>query len=445
MPLKSKTHPRIPTSEKIYDAISSGTVAVVGLGYVGLPLALAAEARGYFVRGFDIDEIKIEFLKKREVNYLNQSEQTIFKQSAISISSDPSILRSAETIVITVPTPVKEDHTPDLQPLRSACLTVGEHVSPGTFIVVESTVNPGACEKVAIPIIEMASHLKCGVDFSFAHAPERVNPGDEKFDVSNIPRVVGGFDQKSLSRAVAFYQGITNATVTPMNSIKEAEAVKMVENSFRDINIAFVNELAMSFEKAGIDVVNVLRGAATKPFGFMAFYPGCGVGGHCIPVDPYYLIHYGAENGFRHRFLALARRINRTMPRHTIKRLAQALQKRKKKLSTSTVALLGLSYKRDIPDMRESPALDIKNLLVNRGATVRVFEPYAPRESSAESVEDALHGADAAILATDHTVFGSITPSTLLRNGVTILIDGKNFFSKGEYERAGIIYRGIGR
>lgn len=312
--------------------VSLNTVAVVGLGYVGLPLALAAEERGFLVRGFDIDEIKIAFLKKREANYLNREERDAFHRSAIAISSDERSLAGAEIIAITVPTPVRHNHEPDLEPLKSACGIVGRNLSPGALVIVESTVNPGACESVALPVIEKVSGLKGGTDFSFAHAPERVNPGDERYSVANIPRVVGGIDEKSLARAVLFYEAVTSGAVTPMKSIKEAEAVKMVENSFRDINIAFVNELAMSFERAGIDIVNVIRGAATKPFGFMPFYPSCGVGGHCIPVDPYYLIHYGAENGFKHRFLILARNINRNMPRHTLQRLVEALAEHGKKL-----------------------------------------------------------------------------------------------------------------
>jgi len=420
-------------------------VAVVGLGYVGLPLAIAADAYGYDVIGFDIDPAKISKLAARDVDFLSEEESAAFDDSLLRITANEAVLREADIAIICVPTPVSNDHTPDLVPLRSASVLVGRNLKKGALVVVESTVNPGACEAVAIPVIESVSGFTAGRDFFFAHCPERINPGDGFYNVENIPRVVGGIDDESAERAETFYRSIMSADVMRMNGIKEAEAVKMVENSFRDINIAFVNELAMAFSKAGIDIVNVIHGAETKPFGFMPHYPGCGVGGHCIPVDPYYLITYGRENGFTHRLLMTARNINNGMPHHTVGIAAKALREKGKKMRGARIALLGLAYKRDIGDMRESPALVIRDELAARGATVRSFDPYVPKESTVESIEDALSGADALVIATDHSMFRGISPSLLLKHGVSVVVDGRNCLSKALFESEGIWYRGIGR
>jgi UDP-N-acetyl-D-glucosamine dehydrogenase len=422
------------------------SLAIVGLGYVGLPLAILAEERGYEVRGFDVDARRIADLKRRTAPFLSENEASAFRKSAMSVSGDESVLDGASTIVICVPTPVDEAHRPDLGPLIAACETVGRHLKRGGLVVIESTVNPGACEEVALPILERNSGLAVERDFLLAHCPERINPGDERWSVRTIPRVVGAAGPQSLARTLAFYRSIVEGEVIAMNSIKEAEAVKMVENSFRDVNIAFVNELAMSFDKAGIDIVSVIRGASTKPFSFMPHFPGCGVGGHCIPVDPYYLIRYGRENGFEHRFLAAAREINNGMPAYTVDILERMLEEeRKKPLAGAHVALLGLAYKRDVPDLRESPALAIRDKLLARGARVRSFDPFALAESSVKSVEEALRGADAAIVATDHTLFRALTAQYFASRGMGIVIDGRNCLDKETFLDAGIAYHGIGR
>ncbi len=420
-------------------------VAVIGLGYVGLPLAILSEIKNYNVIGFDIDKKKISALEKREADFLSAEEKNIFKRSRIRFYDDEQALSEANIFIICVPTPVHEDHTPDLKPLESACFIISKYVKKGSLVLIESTVNPGACEEVALPIIEKGSNLKAEHDFYFAHCPERINPGDENWNVHTIPRVIGALGPKSLESALMFYKSILDGEILPMNSIKEAEAVKMVENSFRDINIAFVNELAMSFSKTGIDIMNVIRGASSKPFAFMPHYPGCGVGGHCIPVDPYYLIRYGHQNGFEHRFLIAAREINSAMPHYTIELLKKALQEKRIPLRNATIALLGLAYKRDVSDLRESPALEIRDELVKRGARVRSFDPYLPGLSSVKSLEEALTGAHAVLVATDHTHFQSLSPQNLLKTGVSIVIDGRNCLSKEEYLAEGIIYRGIGR
>ena len=427
------------------DARTITSIGTIGLGYVGLPLSILASGRGFRVVGFDIDEKKITQLMRREAGFLNAEEAEQFKRaSTLSVTAEERDLEGLDAYIVCVPTPVHENRLPDLRPLEGACEIVGRHLAYGALVVIESTVSPGVCEAVALPILERASGLSRD-EFHFAHCPERINPGDEKWNVRTIPRVVGGLTEEALERAVYLYSSLVDCEITRMKGIKEAEAVKMMENAFRDINIAFVNELAISFDKADIDLVNVIQGASTKPFGFMPFFPGCGVGGHCIPVDPYYLIRYGRENGFEHHFLVTARRINSGMPRYAVRVLERTLREKKKKLKGSTVALLGLSYKRDVPDMRESPAVVIKNLLSKAGATVNVYDPYIPGASTANDLEKALTGADAALIATDHTIFKALGPEDFEECGVAIVVDGRNCLDKEAFERKGITYRGIGR
>ncbi|MBI5456344.1 nucleotide sugar dehydrogenase [Candidatus Kaiserbacteria bacterium] len=425
---------------------STSSIVVVGVGYVGLPLAILAASKKYRAIGFDIDEAKISRLTKRDANYITDEEQELLrKQDNISFTSREDDIWHASAYIICVPTPVKADHTPDLEPLKNASRIVGRHLSRGSLVVIESTVNPGACEDVALPILESESGLEAESDFYFAHCPERVNPGDVKWNVRTIPRVIGAIGEESLAQAIALYQNLLDAPLQAMPSIKEAEAVKMVENAFRDINIAFVNELAMSFDRAGIDLLSVIEGASSKPFAFMPHIPGCGVGGHCIPVDPYYLIRYGEKNGFEHRFLLTARLTNQKMPKYAVRRLSHALRQKKRLLRGSTVALLGLAYKKDIPDHRESPALEIEKELRAKGARVRTFDPFVPKLSSEGTLEDALQGADVAVIATDHTFFRALTPENFTRAGVDIIIDGRNCLDKKAFQESGVTYRGIGR
>lgn len=421
------------------------TIAVVGLGYVGLPLAIRAASHGFPVIGFDIDAKKIKSIVERDISYITPEElESLRMTKTFSATTDTKELDAADVFIVCVPTPVTNGYEPDLKPLESACRIVARALKPGALVVIESTVNPGACEEIVLPILEKSGYT-VERDFYLAHCPERINPGDSKWEVGSIPRVIGGAGPESLRRARALYEKIVDAVIMPLSTLKEAEAVKMVENAFRDINIAFVNELAMSFDRAGIDLTNVIRGASTKPFAFMAHYPGAGVGGHCIPVDPYYLIRYGADNGFMHKFLITARSINNRMPQYTVSLLSKALRRRRKQLSHSTITLLGLAYKRDVSDMRESPAEAIRDILERRGAIVRVYDPYIPEHSTAISLEDALLDADAALVATDHTEFRSLTPFHFMRSGVDIVIDGRNCLSKEDFAESGVHYSGIGR
>ncbi|KND50695.1 MAG: UDP-glucose dehydrogenase [Parcubacteria bacterium C7867-001] len=421
------------------------TVAVIGLGYVGLPIALLARDKGYIVSGIDTDPAKRKAIKARVVADLDPRFERLLANESLTVSNDYALVHDADIIMICVPTPVREDHTPDLEPLKNACRNVGRQLLPGHMLIIESTIHPGTCEEILLPILEEESGLIAGEDFGLAHCPERVNPGDDVWTIDKIARVIGGSTPSARRQAANFYRSILDAPVHEMETIREAEAVKMVENSFRDINIAFVNELAMSFTKLNIDVVNVLRGASTKPFGFMLHLPGCGVGGHCIPVDPYYLIDYARINGFAHRFLSLAREINNSMPEFTVGLLEEELTRRGTSLRGAHIALLGLSYKPNVSDMRESPALEIKEILEKRGATMAIFDPYIPEHSNVHGLREALHGADAVVLATSHDAFVELTPDLLQAEDVSIIIDGRNFLAKDSFAEAGITYRGIGR
>lgn len=428
-----------------YQDLTTHKAAVVGLGYVGLPLALTLQDKNVSVVGYDIDTKKLSQLKRGIADLLTDEETASLQAKPLTVGATPRIMRDADIFFVCVPTPITDDNLPDLSYLIEAVRAVGGVLKRGGLVLIESTIHPGTCDDVLIPILEYESGLSVEKDFYFAYCPERINPGDPNFTTKNIPRVLGAAGQHSLTQGLNVYRTIIDATITPMGSLKEAEAVKMVENSFRDVNIAFVNELAMAFDAAGIDTVRVINGAATKPFGFMAHYPGCGVGGHCIPVDPYYLIAYGRENGFTHHLLMTSRVINNYMPRYTVTLLKNALQTQNKSLSGARVALLGLAYKRGIGDLRESPALEILEALEEEGAIVRAFDPYVEEHKTAATLNDAVAGADAVIIATDHDEFTRLTPQFFTDHGVRTVIDGRNCLDQKAFAESSLTYHGIGR
>ncbi len=419
-------------------------LVVIGLGYVGIPLALLAKEKGYFVFGLDISKEKIEKINKQELPFQDRKIAQDLKKHHFLASADFSLIAQCPTVIITVPTPIDKNNTPNLEPVKKACLSIKNNLKRGHLIILESTVNPGVCEEVVKPILEK-SGLKLSKDFYLAHCPERINPGDKKWTVRNIPRVLGADSEKGLKKAYAFYTDILEAPIKKMMSLKEAEAVKIVENTFRDINIAFVNELARSFKTLGIDVLNVIEGAKTKPFSFLAHYPSCGVGGHCIPVDPYYLIQRAKENGFDHKFLSLAREINNQMPAFTVELLEEALNEIGKPIKGTKIGLLGLAYKKDIDDLRESPALKILNILKKHGAKVEIFDPFVLKKSTVKSLNELLQKSEALLLATDHTLFRQINLENLKKNNIQVIIDGKNCLDKEKALSLGLIYKGIGR
>jgi nucleotide sugar dehydrogenase len=420
-------------------------VCVVGLGYVGLPLAILAAEKGYEVIGVDIDEAKVDMIRNKISPIKDDEISKKLLDVEIEVSTSFNAAIDASVIIICVPTPVYENHMPNLELVKSATKKVAKILQPGQLVVLESTVNPGVSETIVTPILENESKLRCGKDFYLAHCPERINPGDPKWNVENINRVVGATSSEGLKKSVEFYESIIDAEIKPMKSIKEAEAVKVVENSFRDINIAFVNELAMSFSKLGIDVVNVIEGAATKPFSFMPHFPGCGVGGHCIPVDPYYLIDYAKKNGFDHDFLALARRINSRMPEFTAQQVVVALNEIKKSINGAKIAVLGLAYKPGIDDCRESPSFEIIKALEKHGAEVVTHDPYVEKLSTAKTIDDAFDGAECVVIATGHGEFIELPLEYYLKNGIKVIVDGRNCLDENMFLDTEIIYKGIGK
>ncbi len=420
-------------------------IAIIGLGYVGLPLALLAAEKGYEVIGVDREKTKVELINKGVSPIKDEHLDEAFSRNSIHASTNPGEINDCDVVLVCVPTPVKNGIEPDLSPLLGAVEEVAAHMKKDALLIIESTINPGVCDELIIPKLSGLG-LEAEKDYHIAHCPERINPGDLKWSVRNINRVVGSNSNEGLSRAVSFYKNILEAEIKPMANIKEAEAVKVVENSFRDVNIAFVNELAMSFQRMDINIENVIDGAATKPFAFMPHRPGVGVGGHCIPVDPYYLIEYARSYGFEHDFLRLARRINSGMPEYTVERLQAGLNQAELPVKGTKIALLGLSYKANVDDDRESPSYEVQELLHKLGANVVTYDPYILHNSSSSSLNEALDGAQAVILATAHDEFISIPPKKLSKNGVKVFIDGRNSVRdlKEDMRSANIVYSGIG-
>jgi nucleotide sugar dehydrogenase len=420
------------------------TVIVIGLGYVGLPLAVRAQERGYNVIGLELDTKKVELINKQispiEDDYLSKN----LLKFPIKATSNEEEIQKADIILICVPTPVDKYYNPNLTPVRSACEMAANNLKKGTLVVLESTVNPGVSEEVVRPIFEEHG-FKIGKDVFIAHCPERINPGDPKWNVTNIPRVIGAFTKKGLQKSIDFYESIIDGEIHPMKHIREAEACKVVENSFRDINIAFVNELAKSFDALGIDVKDVIDGAATKPFAFMPHYPSCGIGGHCIPVDPYYLIERAKRAGFDHKFLRTSRTINNSMPEYTVELLQDKLNFVKLPLNGTNVGILGIAYKANVDDDRESPYYDIVNALKKHGAKIHSFDPHIKEKSSVKTLKTLLKKSDALILVTNHKEFEAIDGKLLQTNNIKVIIDGKNILDKNDMEKNKIVYKGIGR
>ena len=420
-------------------------ISVIGLGYVGLPLALAIdEAKKYNVVGLDKSQQSIGDCQQGICQF-DPLLNTKIANSQINYTNDVDQISGSDIFVVCVPTPVKNDYEPNLAPLKSALETVASKMSKGAIVIVESTVNPGVCDEVAIPTLEQVSGLKLGKDFEVAHCPERINPGDKKWNVYNIPRNVGASSKKATAIVANFYRSFISAEVNEVSSLKVAEATKIIENTFRDINIAYVNELAKSFDLLGIDLVETMDAAANKPFAFMPHYPGCGVGGHCIPVDPYYLIARAETAGFQHKFLKMAREVNKSMPKYTVAKAVKALNDAGLPVKGTEILLYGLSYKANVGDLRESPALIIKKELEKWGADIICYDPYLLNDSDINSLEKGLSTAQAMVVATNHQEikdYDFSKPSGYKK--IKVIIDGRNCL---DYTRlpAEISYHGIGR
>lgn len=389
------------------------TVGVVGLGYVGLPLVRAMHAAGFRVIGFDIDPEKIRRLREGQAYLKHLGEELpreLAKSDRFTPTCDPESLRACDAVVLCVPTPLGAHQEPDLQYVRRSSEMVGKVLRRGTLVTLESTSYPGTTREVCLPALEAAG-LKFGVDFLLAFSPEREDPGRQGVDTRTIPRLVGGIDEASGKVAHAMYAAAIDR-VEIVESAEVAEAAKLLENIYRAVNIALVNELKPVLTDMGIDIWKVIKAAATKPFGFQPFYPGPGLGGHCIPIDPYYLTYKAREFGHSTRFIELAGEINHRMPRYVVDRVAEALNEDGKALNGAKVLILGIAYKANIDDIRETPAAEIVKLLHERRAHVMYHDPYVQSFpemrkysidlDSIELTREALASADAVLIVTDH-------------------------------------------
>ena len=428
-------------------------VTIVGLGYVGLPLACLCAEKGHKVYGLDVDKNRVDSVNRNENPIEDEYVANKLKslKNKINATTKPDeCVPNSDVVIVCVPTPVDHNNAPDLTAVMSAASTISKFIKQGTLIVIESTIYPGTIEEVVLPILQKQKFDVRKNDVLVAHCPERIDPGNgwwhnKKWTIEVLPRVVGGVTKEATQKAAEFYRSILNAEVLELSSVKAAEATKIMENTFRDVNIAFVNEMAQSFDKAGIDILEVIRGASTKPFAFMPHYPGAGVGGHCISVDPYYLIEKAKQLGFNHRFLILAREINNGMPHYTVELLENELKKLKKAIKGSKVGVLGLAYKGNVDDVRESPAHEAINVLKTKGADVFVFDPHVPKESNVKDLDELLNKSDYIILVTDHKEFKSMDLEKLKKHKIHVVIDGRNCLDKEKIKSMGIAYHGIGR
>jgi len=413
----------------------NATVAVVGLGYVGLPAALAFNRAGFGVIGLDIDAPKNEKLMRGE-SYLKQlpdeSVRAAVDSGRFHATSDFAECAKADAILICVPTPLTAQREPDLQYVLATGKSIAAHLRAGQLVVLESTTYPGTTDDELRPILE-ARGLKAGKDFYLAYSPEREDPGNKDFALGAIPKVVGGYDPESLAVACALYEGVVKEVV-PVSSTRSAEAAKLLENIFRSVNIALVNELKMAYDAMGLDIWEVIGAASTKPFGFMPFYPGPGLGGHCIPIDPFYLSWKAKEFGVTTEFIELAGRINRAMPEYVVGKLEAALTLRDTQLLDSKLLVLGVAYKPGVTDMRESPGITLIEMLRARGAQVNYNDPHIPsipplrnhdlRMDSAPLTAEALPGYDAVLLITAHAEYDY----PLIAQHAQLIIDTRNAF-----------------
>ncbi len=397
-------------SQKI--AAKTAKVGIVGLGYVGLPLAVEFAKAGFDVTGIDLLESKVSRLRAGEsyVQDVPSGEvESLVEAGKLRATPDFSVIRELDTINICVPTPLRKTKDPDMSYIVSACEEIAKYFHPGMLAILESTTYPGTTGELVLPMLSK-NGMEAGRDFFLCFSPERVDPGNPSFQTRNIPKVVGGMTPACTAMGRLFYsQALEN--VVPVGSTQVAEMVKLLENTFRMINIALVNEMAVMCDRMGINIWEVIDAAATKPFGFMPFYPGPGLGGHCIPIDPFYLSWKTRQAGIEARFIELAGYINGQMPHFIVEKVQNAMNELGQPLKHSHVHIVGVAYKRDIDDVRESPALDIIHLLRRRGAHVTYSDPYVPYirieggEMEAVDMAHALPEADCAVIVTDHKVF----------------------------------------
>ncbi|MBR2867767.1 MAG: nucleotide sugar dehydrogenase [Clostridia bacterium] len=423
-------------------------ISLVGLGYVGMPIAVAF-AKKVDVIGYDLNAKKIELYKSGIDPTLEVGDEAI-RNTTVEFTSDETKLREAKFHIVAVPTPVNDDHTPDLTPVEGASRILGRNLTKGSVVVFESTVYPGVTEDVCIPILEAESGLKCGVDFKIGYSPERINPGDKVHRLETIVKIVSGMDAETLDVVAKVYELVVEAGVHRAESIKVAEAAKVIENSQRDINIAFMNELSIIFNKMGIDTKAVLEAAGTK-WNFLKFFPGL-VGGHCIGVDPYYLTYKAEMLGYHSQVILAGRRINDDMGKYVAENVVKKLIASGKNVRDAKVAILGFTFKENCPDTRNTRVIDIMNELSEYGITPVVADPVADADEGKQhyGIEfidiSTVKDMDAVIIAVGHTEFMSLSMNDIDSmfaegdNGSKVLIDVKGVLNRKEYENAGYLY-----
>ena len=419
-------------------------LAVVGMGYVGLPLAIAFSEKNFNVIGFDINQNKIEKYLNGEDPTNEVGDERIKNSKNIEFTSDETKLKEAKFIIVAVPTPVLKNKMPDLRPLEGASTVIGRNLSKGTIVVYESTVYPGATEEVCLPILEKESGLKCGVDFKIGYSPERINPADKVNTLTKIMKITSGMDKESSDIIAGVYSQVITAGIHRASSIKVAEAAKVIENSQRDINIAFVNELSLIFDRIGIDTLEVLEAAGTK-WNFLPYRPGL-VGGHCIGVDPYYLANKASELGYHAQVILAGRRINDNMAKFVAEKTIKKLINDNIRVKGADILVMGLTFKENCPDLRNSKVNDIIKELKEYGANVHVIDPMAPKEEALEEYgiiledESCIKNMDAVVVAVGHKEYRDMKPADLRKyfNPVyakPLLIDVKSIFNKAEAEK----------
>jgi len=423
-------------SEALVDKLRShqATVGVVGLGYVGLPLMRAFAEAGFRVLGFDVDPGKVEKIEAGE-SYIDAVPTDVLRglrdAGRVGATADFARVAEADALASCVPTPLTKNSEPDTSYIERTAATIGLHLTPGTLVVLESTTYPGTTSELLRERLEATSGLEVGRDLYLAYSPERENPGDPRWSTKKIPKVVGADDPASRAAAVALYEE-TVASVVPVTSTRAAEATKLLENIYRCVNIALVNELKVCFGRMGIDVFEVIDAARTKPFGFQPFWPGPGLGGHCIPIDPVYLSWKAREFGVWTRFIDLAGEVNTAMPAYVLQRVMEALNEHGKALKGSRVLLLGVAYKKDVDDMRESPAIALFEMLSEKGAVVAYHDPHVPRfgsgrhyavdQDSVPLTAEELAASDVVLIVTDH----SAVDYRLVVERAPLVVDARN-------------------
>lgn len=432
----------------LYKKIQNGEecVSLVGLGYVGMPIAVEFAKRGVKVIGFDLNKAKIEIYKSG-IDPTNEVGDDVIKNTAVEFTANEEDLKKAKFHIVAVPTPVNDDHTPDLTPVEGASRILGRNLTKGSIVVFESTVYPGVTEEVCVPILEKESGLKCGLDFKIGYSPERINPGDKVHRLNTITKIVSGMDEETLDTVAQVYEIVVDAGVHRAESIKVAEAAKVIENSQRDINIAFMNELSIIFNKMGIDTQAVLKAAGTK-WNFLNFYPGL-VGGHCIGVDPYYLTYKAEELGYHSQIILSGRRINDDMGKYVAENAVKNLIKAEKAVKGAKVAILGFTFKENCPDTRNTKIIDIVNELREYGIEPIIADLVADADEAkrlygVEFVDiKTIKNMDAVILAVAHNEFADFSIediSKFFNEGKKVLLDLKGILNRKEYEKAGYSY-----